>query len=465
VIPFTVTAVVADEQSIPEVAPMPLDRELQLESGPLRSPVMAGRTLSLRDTFEKALANNREIISARTNLPVSRAAIQIASAIPNPHFTLQYGWGAQWRYIIAGQPQQFGWQFDFQTAGKRSKQIDLARANYGVAEIQLAQLTFDVHNRVRRAYAEQAAAEAYNDLIEAERKVAFQLADLAEKRYKGGRSAYTDLLQAQLGVLQLDAQRYQAQLRLQQATAALSLLVGELPQRQEIIDVDDNGLFRLSTSRTDLVPNPATNMPALQELIPFAYTHRPDLKAQVQQRYADRRAVLVAKALRIPDVFIDTGYQFTTFRKYQPYRLFNNSQGLPSPLGNVPGVYFNVSAETPIFYQHQGEVAQALATYKQDFDQINQVRAQIATDSVSAYEAVNGARANLFRFKNDLLPAANELVRVSFRSYQVGRSDLSNAIIARQQYQQILSSYFDAVVAYQNAWADLEKAVGVALNL
>ena len=38
-------------------------------------------------------------------------------------------------------------------------------------------------------------------------------------------------------------------------------------------------------------------------------------------------------------------------------------------------------------------------------------------------------------------------------------------ILARQQYQQILSSYFDAVVAYQNAWADLEKAIGVSLNL
>jgi phage-related minor tail protein len=35
----------------------------------------------------------------------------------------------------------------------------------------------------------------------------------------------------------------------------------------------------------------------------------------------------------------------------------------------------------------------------------------------------------------------------------------------QQQYQQTLSSYFDAVVAYQNAWSDLERAVGVPLRL
>jgi hypothetical protein len=29
----------------------------------------------------------------------------------------------------------------------------------------------------------------------------------------------------------------------------------------------------------------------------------------------------------------------------------------------------------------------------------------------------------------------------------------------------MLSAYFDAVVSYQNAWADLEKAMGVPLKL
>ncbi len=47
----------------------------------------------------------------------------------------------------------------------------------------------------------------------------------------------------------------------------------------------------------------------------------------------------------------------------------------------------------------------------------------------------------------------------------LGKTDLATAILAQQQYGQMASSYFDCAIAYQNNWADLEKAVGVPLNL
>ena len=54
---------------------------------------------------------------------------------------------------------------------------------------------------------------------------------------------------------------------------------------------------------------------------------------------------------------------------------------------------------------------------------------------------------------------------MSRRGYELGKTDLATAILAQQQYQQLLSSYFNAVVAYQNAWADLEQAIGVPVVL
>jgi outer membrane protein, heavy metal efflux system len=419
------------------------------------------RTLSLPACFERAFANNREIASARYNLPIAKAAIRIAGAIPNPRFSLLYGWGSQFKIILAGQPQQFGWQFDLQTAGKRGKQLDVAQANYAVTELQVAQTMFDVHNRVRRAYAEQAAAEAYAELIESERKVALQLADVAAKRFAAGKAPQSEVLQAQLGVMQFDTQRNQAQTRLQQASAALALITGELPQAVEVIDVDDNGLFKLSAEKTDIVPSPERPLPTLEQLLPVAYNERPDLKVSIQQKFSDSKALTLTKAQRIPDLFIDTGYQFTTFLRHQPFALLANN----AVTQNSPGNYFNVSMENPIFYQHQGEVAQAKATWLQDSDQIKQLESQIATDIVTAYESVTGARANLYQFQTELIPEAALVSQQAFRRYQVGKADLSSAILARQQYQQILSSYFDAVVAYQNSWADLEKAIGVSLQL
>ncbi len=448
------------------IAPMPLSEELNLTNEKLPDRIIPERTLSFRDCLEAAFTNNREINTARYSLPIAKAQIQIAGAIPNPRFSLIYGWGPIWTLAIVGNPEQFGWQEEVQTAGKRSKKLDVARANYAVAEFTVAQVMFDVHNRVRRAYAEQAAAAAYEDLIDAQRKVALDLVRIAQNRYQAGKAPRSEALQAQLGALQLDIQRNQAQTRMQQASAALGLIIGELPQRAEIIDVNENGMFQLSAEKSDLVPSPGRNLPSLEALIPCAYNERPDLKVQVQQKFADRKSLTLAKAQQIPELFVDTGYQFSIYRKYQPFNLFNNPiTGLPAPTPLVDACYLNITCETPIFYQHQGEVDFAKATWLQDYDQIKQLRAQIATDSVTAYESVVGARANIFKFQAQLIPQAELVAKQAFRRYQVGKADLASAILARQQYQQILSSYFDAVVAYQNAWADLEKAIGVSLNL
>ncbi len=423
-------------------------------------PVLAPeRTLSLKASFDLAAQKNREAMAARFNLPITKAAIQMAGAIPNPRFNFQYGFGPEFKLILAGEPQQFGWQQDIQTAGKRTKAVNLARANYWLTELQVSALLFDVRNRTRRAYAELAAAEAYADLVESERRVALELLFTAKARFDAGKAAEAEALQAQLGVLQFDTQRNQAQARLKQASAALSLIVGETPRQVEVIDVDDNGIFKLSAQRTDLVPPPDRPLPPLAELLKVAAEQRPDLKIFTQQAFSDRRALTLARAQRIPDLFIESGYQFTTFTPNQPYHL------IASVVPNSPGCYLNINAELPIFYQHQGQTTQAKATWLQDYAQINQLSCQIASDTITAYESVRVARANIAAFQTKLIPQASEVARMARRRYQVGKTDLAAAILAKQQYQQILSSYFDSVVSYQTAWADLEKAIGVPLQL
>jgi cobalt-zinc-cadmium efflux system outer membrane protein len=325
--------------------------------------------------------------------------------------------------------------------------------------MQVDMALFKIRNRVRRAYAELAAAEAYDDLIEAQRKVALELAYTAEKRFQAGRASRSEFLQTQLGVIQFDTQRNFAQLRLQQASAALSLLVGETPNYVEVIDVDDNGIFKLSAQHTDLVPQPNRKLPPLDQLLPLAYNQRPDLRLAVQQAFVDRRQLSLARSQRIPNITVDSGYQFTTFKPVQPYNLF------PGRVPNSPGCYLNISGELPLFYQYQGETTQAKEIWLQDFEQINQTKWQVSADIVSAYEAVAVSRANISKFQKDVIPAAAKVSRLAYRRYQIGKGNLASAILARQQYQQALSSYFDAVVAYQNAWADLEQAMGVSLQL
>ena len=449
---FSTPILAATENSSPVFqSTSPTDPDLVTSPAPTR-------TFSLTACFEKADRDNKDIAVAKKNLDIAKAGIQIAAAVPNPLLQVQIGFGPSFTELWTGQTQQIFWTQQLQTAGKRNKKIETARAFYHLTQLQYQALRFDVHNRVRRAYAGQAAAEAYEALIEAQRKVGLELTAIAQRRFDAGKAPKSEVLQAELTVLQLDTQRNQAQLRLQQATAALSLVTGEKPDKIEVIDVDDNGLFKLSLERTDIVPSPAKPLPSIDSLLTNAYYERPDLQAAQQQIFVNRRALSLARAQRIPNLFVGGGFSFSTFSQHQPIGLVAQ----PNWLGQ--GGFFNISAENPLFYQHQGEIDQAAGNLRNAERQFDLLKSQIGTSMVISYNSVKAARANIFVFQKDLLPLAAQVAKLARRGYQVGKTDLATAILAQQQYQQTLSNYFDAVVAYQTAWADLEKPFGIPLR-
>jgi outer membrane protein, heavy metal efflux system len=417
------------------------------------------RSISLPACFAKSDRVNREILAATWNLAIAKANVRIAGAVPNLQLSVQTGFGNSFQYVFDGQTQDYFLTQEFQTAGKRSKKLAVARANYGLAELQLDALRFDVHNRVRRAYAELAAAEAYEALINSQREVGLKLVNIAKKRFEAGKAAKSEILQANLNIMQYDTQMNQAQGRLQQDSATLTQIIGEKPDHVEVIDVQDNGIFKLSVEKTEIVPQPTRQLPLLEKLLATAYYSRPDLKAAQQQVYVASKALFLAKTKKIPDVFIGVGGTYSTFTRNQPAGLMATGNWIGT------GVFINVTAENPIFYQYQGEVQQASGNLRQSQRQVDLLKAQIATDLVTAYNEVKVARANIFEYQNNLLPTASDVARIARRGYEVGATDLGAAIVAQQQYQQTLANYFDAVVAYQTAWADMERAVGVPLRL
>jgi cobalt-zinc-cadmium efflux system outer membrane protein len=418
----------------------------------------AQRALSLTECFARAERSNKDILVARWNLDMARAGVTIAGALPNPQFQLQEGFGESFRSLKTGQSEMIQWTQEILTAGKRSKRLEQAKANYFLARFQYDALRFNVHNQLRRAYYELAAAEAYQNLVQSQKEVGGKLLAIAQKRFAAGMVPESEVLQAKLSVSQFDIQANQAQTRLQQDSAALAQIIGESPDKVEVIDVTDNGVFRLSVEKNELVPSPDLELPAVPGIFELACRMRPDFKAAEQQLVVNRKALTLARAMRVPDIFATSGYQWSQWSKRQA----PETAPVPNSIGN--GAYVNLSMEAPIFYQHQGEIVQALSVIKQSERQIDLLKNQIASDLLVAHNRVSVARANIELYRHRMLPLAAEVARLARRSYEVGRSDLATAILAQQQYQSTLSSYFDLVTAYQNAWADVEQAVGVPLK-
>lgn len=428
----------------------------------------ARRQFSLAVCFDRADSDNKEIKTSAADLSVAEANKIIAKAIPNPSFNLTYGFGPAWQYVAAGNNQQFGWTEEILVAGKRTKRFIVAQASLQQKIFQLEAVRFDVHNRVYRAYMELAAAAAYAQLIEEQRATAVKLADISKKRFDAGKAPGSEVLQSKLGVMQFAVQRNQAQARIVQDSVQLAQLLGETPHTQEIIEVDENSLFGTSSAKKIPLPDPEGPQVALHEILPTAWRERKDLQAAIQQAYVARKTITLTKSQRVPDPTVGFDYLFSTYKPYQT-RFFNpTGTGLDIPANKVPsqpGYLFTYSQEQPIYHQYQGQIKASQATYAQQEKQNELLRQQIASSILVAYEALVVASDNIRHYKTDLLPSSANVARLTRRGYELGENSLASAILAQQQYQQTRASYFDALVLYQNAWADLERAVGVPLRL
>ncbi len=416
------------------------------------------RRLILSTCFKKADKFNKEILLASTNLSIAKANMIIAKAIPNPMFNLLYGWGPAWEYVVAGNNQQFGWTEEIQVLGRRTKKMNVARANYLQIAFQVEATRFKVHNQVRRAYIELAASHAYANSIKIQVINSQKLLAITQKRFDAGKASGLEVEQAKLTSRQIAILKDQSIGRLITASANLAQLLGETPSCDEIIDVDEKAIFNLTGEFNSIDPSIKKTLPSLNQLLPAAWKYRNDLKTLIQQAYTDKRNLILANTQRLPDPFVGFNYMFTSYKPYQPQYFL---PGVKVP--QQPGYLFSYGQELPLFYQYQGQIEQAKNTWLQDFKQNDLLKSQIALDIVLAYEALISIKKNMDKYQVELLPASFKVAQLSRRSYELGKIDLITALIAQQQYMQLVFAYFDTIVQYHNAWANLEQAIGIPL--
>lgn len=406
--------------------------------------------LSLSSAFEVASNKHPDIVVALKNLDIARANVITAGARPNPQFAAQLGFGPAYTGVIAGNTQQIGINQLVEMGGKRSARLKYAKDLYDLTSKQLADLRYDVRSQVRRAYAEAAAAEASVLLIEDQRDVIEKFFEIAEYRVQAKIAALGEEQQVKLALDRFHADENEAYANLRRACIKLDYLLG-MPLEQDI-DVENNGLFQLAAAKTELVPAPDAPLPTLKELVDSAYEHRPDWAVAKQQNAANKSALSLHKRQAIPDVLLGSGFAYSTYKQ------------TPVQVPQQYGAYLNVNVDVPIFYRHQGEIAAAKSAYEQSQRSIDTTRLSIKRDVYLAYESLSSTRHNILLYQTHLLPDAKEVARVARQRYESKDTDIGDAVVGQRQYLDTMQAYFNTVVAYQNAWADLETAIGSPLR-
>jgi cobalt-zinc-cadmium efflux system outer membrane protein len=347
----------------------------------------AGDTLKLtvRQAEDQFIKNNLSLIIARYNIDNASAQIITARLFQNPDFSFSNGIHA------TGVPNAFSEQSIsvsqlFYTAGKRNKNIQLAKIGVEQAKYQffdlLRTLKFTLRNDFYTIYYNEQSAKVYNEEITSLSKT---LTVFKEQYAKGNI--------AQKEVLRIQSQLYSLQ------TEYNSLLAG--------IDTTESELKLLikASSKTYVEPmvtpdnkGTVSQLP-YQQLLDSAYANRYDLKyTKAAVDYNDMNLKL-QKATAIPDVSLSFNYD-----KLGSYG--NNFMSA--------GVAFSL----PFFNRNQGAIKQAHIAVDQSKVQFKSQQDRVESDVATNYKGAMRLEQlyNSFdpQFKDDF----THLIQEVFKNYE-----------------------------------------------
>jgi len=177
----------------------------------------------------------------------------------------------------------------------------------------------------------------------------------------------------------------------------------------------------------------------------LALDSRPELKGLAAQRAGARAATRLAKQFWLPD------FSLTAER---------------DAVAGSPATYATgLSIGLPIFYwQHQrGDVALATHHEEELAADLADLRAQVSLEVRTEYTNAATAQQQAIFLRDQVLPEAREVYRVTSVSYKLGGASALELLDAKRTLLDAESQYVEALGAANDARAALELAVGAPI--
>jgi cobalt-zinc-cadmium efflux system outer membrane protein len=174
-------------------------------------------------------------------------------------------------------------------------------------------------------------------------------------------------------------------------------------------------------------------LPASPELMRWTST--------LAQREAEQS---LARAQRIPDITLRAG-----IKRYEE-------------LGE--DVYLvGVSIPLPLFNRNQGGVREANARFEQARHEQDSAAGRLAQQLTDSYSRLQSARTRAIGLKQDLIPAAEQVLQASREGYRYGKFKLFDVLDAQRTVYATRGQYLTALTEFHQRLADLERLLGAPL--
>ena len=398
------------------------------------------KKVDLQQAINIAVENNIDLQTSKLDIDIAKNNIKQANKLNNPNINTFFNLGAAgW-----SEPQQIG-ASELIEIGKRGPRKNLAKANLELINESIKYNKFKLKMDVREAYVKLVAAKSVLYTLKQQQALQENLLNIAKKRYKANLFPEIDVIQAEIALNQMITQVNSADVEVKTAFNNFNKVIND--KNKITYDSVDKIFAEENNFEELLTPEPDIELPTFEEIDERALANRFDIKiAQNRIDVAQKNLILVARQ-RIPDIEIVGGWLYQKANHTDDNR-FNSGAFAGANVVNIP-----------IFYNYSPEIKNAKLTLDQAIMNYESVKNKATIDLQSAYNKFLTARANLNHYEKKILTDSEELISVSTKSYEEGKSDITALIVMKQSYRSIIIGYTQALAEYYNSWTNFLREV------
>ncbi len=398
--------------------------------------------LTLEAAVEMAVQNNIDYTAEKLDIDIAKNNIKAANRLQNPDFNVFYNFGK----AGSGNPQQIGLSETIEIA-KRGARKKLAKSNLELTKENVSYYEFDLKMDVREAYVNLVAAKSILNSLKQQQQLLEELVAIAKKRVAAGAAPEMDVIQAEIALNQMITQVNTAKVNVKSASFDFNKVINPKDKTDIIFDSADD-LFNDKKNFTGLLtPEPESELPQFDTIAENTLKNRFDIRIAKQQIDVAKKNLTVVARQRIPDLAVLGGYGY-------------QSKGMSDDGTFQNGAYAGASlVNIPLFYSYRPEIKNAKLEVEKAGLNYNSTRNKALKDLNNAYEKFLTAKLNLNYYNNKLLKSSEEMIKLSKRSYEVGKSNLTTLIVMEQSYKSIIVGYTYALAEYYNCWIDFLREV------
>lgn len=321
--------------------------------------------ITLQDAEKQFLERNLQLLASKYNVSIAKAQIIQARLYNNPNLTLSgniYNPDRKKFFDVSNQTGQYevGIQQMISLAGKRNKQVQLARTNADMAENAffdlLRTLRFTLRSNFYQAYYLQSSMNAYGEQIATLEKMDATFKDLQQK----GLVTLKDAVRLRSLLYSLRAERTNMQNQLNDQEAELQLLL-QNNHAWFVPDMPDNTIDGI----------PEVRQTSLASLVDSAYANRQDLLLAQNNLQYNQQNYSLQKAIAVPDLTLGANFD-------KRGSFVNNA------------TFLNLGIDLPFFNRNQGNIKAAKFSVDQTKLLVQQQTQAVENEVQTAYvKAIN----------------------------------------------------------------------------